>query len=158
MEDTPFVTISLNERSGPNSNNGETMKHLMILAGAAALGFAGPALAKPGHGNGHGQGHGNGYGWQDDRGPVGYGVGGCPRGLAKKHNGCMPPGQARKLARGQRWQSAYGDPYAYRQIPYDVRQRYDLNPRYRYYYDNGSLSQVNPRTMLVQQVISALLR
>ena len=70
----------------------------------------------------------------------------------------MPPGQARKLARGQRWQSAYGDPYAYRQIPYDVRQRYDLNPRYRYYYDNGYLYQVNPRTMLVQQVISALLR
>ena len=132
------------------------MKHLMILAGAAALGFAGPAFAQPGHGNGHGRGHGNsyGYGWQDDRG--GYGTGHCPPGLRKK--GCMPPGQARKLARGQRWQSAYGDPYAFRQIPYDLRQRYDLNARYRYYYDNGYLYQVNPRTMLVQQVISALLR
>jgi hypothetical protein len=136
--------------------NGETMKHLMILAGAAALGFAGPALAQPGHGNGHGRGHGGGYGWQDDRGPQGYGVGHCPPGLRKK--GCMPPGQARKLARGQRWQGGYGDPYAYGQIPYDVRRRYDLSSRYRYYYQNGYLYQVNPRTMLVQQVISALLR
>ena len=130
------------------------MKHLMILAGAAALGFASPALADPGHGNGHGRGHGNDYGWQNDRG--GYGIGHCPPGLRKK--GCMPPGQARKLARGQRWQSGYGDRYAYGQIPYSVRQRYDLNPRYRYYYDNGYLYQVNPRTLLVQQVISALLR
>ena len=31
------------------------------------------------------------------------------------------------------------------------------NPNYRYYYDNGYLYQVNPRTMLIQQVISALL-
>jgi hypothetical protein len=70
----------------------------------------------------------------------------------------MPPGQARKLTRGQRWQSAYGSRYAFGQIPYDVRQQYDLIPHYRYYYDNGYLYQVNPRTMLVSQVISALLR
>lgn len=32
-----------------------------------------------------------------------YGSGkACPPGLAKKHNGCMPPGQARKLAVGER--------------------------------------------------------
>ena len=68
----------------------------------------------------------------------------------------MPPGQARKLARGQRWQGVYGSRYAYGQIPYDVRRQYDLNPRYRYYYSSGYLYQVDPRTMLVQQVISAL--
>ena len=28
---------------------------------------------------------------------LGYGVGGCPPGLAKKNNGCMPPGQAAKF-------------------------------------------------------------
>jgi Ni/Co efflux regulator RcnB len=28
-------------------------------------------------------------------------VGRCPPGLAKKHNGCMPPGQARKWAMGR---------------------------------------------------------
>lgn len=36
----------------------------------------------------------------------------CPPGLAKKHNGCMPPGQAKKWAKGQ-------------PIPKDVRF-YDL--------------------------------
>ena len=130
------------------------MKQLILLAGAAALGFAGPALAKPG--NGHG--HGHGYGYQNDREAFGYGVGGCPPGLAKKHNGCMPPGQAKKLARGQRWQSMYGSRYGFGQIPYDLRNRYDLDPRDRYYYGNGNLYQVDPRTMLVQQVISTLLR
>ncbi len=89
---------------------------------------------------------------------MGYGVGGCPPGLAKKHNGCMPPGQARKLARGERWRSGYGDYYSYQRIPYDLRRQYDLNRRYRYYYNDGYLYAVDPRTMLVQQVIGALLR
>lgn len=135
------------------------MKHALLLAGAVALGFAAPALAKPGFGGGFGpgQGHGNphAYGYN---GPVGYGVGGCPPGLAKKHNGCMPPGQAKKLYRGQRWQSGYGSRYAYGQIPYSLRRQYDLNPYDRYYYNNGYLYAVDPRTMLIQQVISALLR
>ena len=39
-------------------------------------------------------------------------AGKCPPGLAKKHNGCMPPGQARKWAVGQ-------------PLPADLR-RYDL--------------------------------
>ena len=30
-----------------------------------------------------------------------FGSGHCPPGLAKKHNGCMPPGQARKWAMGR---------------------------------------------------------
>jgi hypothetical protein len=123
------------------------MKHLIVFGAAALLGISSPALADPGHG--HGRGHDNGQGFNE---------GGCPPGLAKKHNGCMPPGQARKLGRGQRWQSGYGSSYSYRQIPYDLRQQYDLSPRYRYYYDNGTIYAVNPRTMLVAQVISALLR
>jgi hypothetical protein len=117
------------------------MKHVILLAGAAALAAAGPVLAKPGHGNGNG-----------------HGGGGCPPGLAKKNNGCMPPGQARKLSRGQRYVNGYGSLYTYNRIPSDVRRRYRLNARYRYYYDNGNLYAVDPRTMLVEQVISALLR
>ena len=123
----------------------------MLLGGAAAIAIAGPALAKTGNGIGHGNGYENGH---ND----GYGNGGCPPGLAKKHNGCMPPGQARKLARGARWQSSYGSRYGYGQIPYRLRNQYSLSPRYNYYYDNGYLYQVDPRTLLVQQVISALLR
>jgi hypothetical protein len=116
-----------------------------ILAGAAALALTGPALAKPG--NGHGNGNGNGHGG-----------GGCPPGLAKKGNGCTPPGQARKLGRGQRWQNGYGSAYTYNRIPVDLRRRYALSSRYRYYYSNGAIYVVDPRTMLIAQVISALLR
>jgi hypothetical protein len=70
----------------------------------------------------------------------------------------LPPGQAKKLYRGQRWQNSYGSRYAYGQIPHSLRNRYDLNPNYRYYYGDGYLYRVDPRTLLVQQVISALLR
>ena len=127
------------------------MKILIALSGVAALALAAPAAAKPGHGHGHGDNRAYGYG-------NGYNDRNCPPGLAKKHNGCMAPGQARKLARGQRWQNSYGSLYSYNRIPYSVRQQYDLNRRYRYYYDNGSLYAVDPRTMLVQQVINALIR
>ena len=128
------------------------MKQMPLFAGALALGLAGPALAKPG--NGHGNPHA--YGLQ---GPVGYGVGGCPPGLAKK--GCIPPGQAKKLFNvGQRFRLGYGglNPYGYNQIPYDLRRQYGLSPYGNYYYGNGYLYRVDPRTMLIEQVISALLR
>lgn len=121
------------------------MKQLMIIAGAAALAFAGPAFAKPGHKHGNDWEHG------------GYGTRGCPPGLAKKHNGCLPPGRAKKLYRGDHWRSGYGSLYSYRSIPYDLRRRYDLDPYDRYYYGNGYLYRVDPRTMLVEQVIGALL-
>jgi len=134
------------------------MKHLFILAGASALAFTGPAFAKPGQG--HGNGHGNGYGYDDHGkgGLYGYGVGGCPPGLAKKHNGCMPPGQAKKLYRiGQRFPTSYGNRWTYSQIPYDLRRQYGFDPNDRYYYGDGYVYRVDPKTMLVQQVVSALL-
>jgi hypothetical protein len=120
------------------------MKRLVILAGAGALLAAGAGVAKPG--NGHGNGHGQGYG-----------SGGCPPGLAKKHSGCLPPGQAKKLYRGEHFPSGFGTRYSYRHIPYDLRRRYDLDPYDRYYYSNGYLYSVDPKTMLVEQIISALL-
>jgi len=123
------------------------MRFALLLAGSLALGLAGPGLADPGHGRGHG--HDDGYSYEG---------GGCPPGLAKKHNGCMPPGQAKKLGRGERWESGYGSYYSYNRIPYDLRRRYDLNSRYRYYYSGGQLYVVDPRTMLIAQVISGLLR
>ena len=126
------------------------MKHLLMLAGAAALAFAGPALAKPG------KGHGNHHGLN---GPVGYGVGGCPPGLAKKNNGCLPPGQAKKLYNvGQRFPLSYGQRWGFNQIPYDLRSQYGFDPRSNYYYGDGYLYRVDPKTMLISQVVSALLR
>lgn len=117
------------------------MRILIMLAGACSLAVAAPAAAKPGHGHAHGY----------------SGYGNCPPGLAKKHNGCMPPGQAKKYYRGQRWRSDYGTRYSYRQIPYDIRRQYALNPYDRYYYSDGYLYRVDPRTMLIEQVVRALL-
>jgi hypothetical protein len=134
------------------------MRQILLLAGAAALGLAGPALAKPGNGNGNGNGNGHGHGHSYDN-AYGYGAGGCPHGLAKKNNGCLPPGQAKKRFNvGQRYATNYGSRYGYGQIPNRLRSQYNLDPRDRYYYNNGYLYQVDPRTQLVQQVISALLR
>ena len=127
------------------------MKHLLILAGAAALATTAPAFAKPDHAKGHKGHHAKGH--------VGYGMGGCPPGLAKKNNGCLPPGQAKKLYNiGQRWPGNYGQAWNYNQIPYDLRDRYGFDDDYRYYYGDGYLYQVDPATMLISQVVSAILR
>ena len=139
------------------------MKALFLIAGTAALAIAAPAAARPGNGHGPGGGHGNAYahayGFGSDHGrgvSYGYGRGGCPPGLRNK--GCIPPGQARKLSRGERFRSDYGTRYTYGRIPLSLRRQYDLSARDRYYYSDGNLYAVDPRTMVVQQVISALLR
>jgi hypothetical protein len=76
--------------------------HRILAVAAVALALAVPAAAQ---GKGHGRGKAKGkrvvfvdndrtvvrtY-WVDT-----YGRGNCPPGLAKKRNGCLPPGQARK--------------------------------------------------------------
>lgn len=54
-------------------------------------------------------------------------IAGCPPGLAKRNNGCLPPGQARKLQRARYdWIWDRGDDYRYR---YDDGYMYRLNPR-----------------------------
>jgi hypothetical protein len=127
------------------------VKKLLILAGAAAFVAAAPAVAKPGHGKGHGNSakHARYYGY----------AGNCPPGLSKHEGHCMPHGQFKKRYNvGQRFNTRYGDLWSYNQIPYDLRQRYDLERRYRYYYGDGYLYRVDPRTMLVSQVVNAILR
>ncbi len=123
------------------------MKQLLVLAGAGlAFAAAAPAAAQHHHVNHGSQGV--------------YNSRSCPPGLAKKRNGCLPPGHARRLSRGERCASSYGyRSYNYNSIPYDVRRRYSLNRNYRYYYDNnGYLYGVDPRTQVVQQIVQALLR
>lgn len=48
----------------------------------------------------------------------------CPPGLAKKHNGCMPPGQAKK------WRKGYALPrdVVYYPLPQDLVRRLPLPP------------------------------
>jgi hypothetical protein len=132
----------------------------MLLAGFAVLTAGAPAVAKPDHAKGHGKD--SRYDRRDDHRGYGqqaaYGRRNCPPGLAKKNNGCMAPGQARKLARGQRYQNGYGTAYGYNQLPYDVRRQYDLDANNRYYYDNGTLYGVDRRSGIIEQVLSTILR
>jgi len=97
-----------------------------ILTIALAVTTAGAAFGQPdnkGHGKGQGGGQGQGQGQGQSGGQQGggggspisisisqrdrnevysyyrtqYAAGHCPPGLAKKNNGCMPPGQAKKV-------------------------------------------------------------
>jgi hypothetical protein len=58
-------------------------------------------------------------------------IAGCPPGLAKRNNGCLPPGQERKLLRA-RYDNLFGrsDPYSY---------RFDDGYMYRYDRQGGLL-------------------
>lgn len=148
------------------------MRNILLLAGAAALAAAaGPALAKPGHDKAHKahKAHSAAKHAKSSRGVIVsdrfgrlYALnarGSCPPGLAKRDNGCMPPGQAKKIYNvGQRYNRNFGNVWTYNQIPDYLRNQYTFDQDDRYYYGNGYLYQVDPRTMLVQQVISALLR
>lgn len=137
------------------------MKQTLLIIGAGALLFAAaPGAAKPGHGKGHGHGA---HATMDHKGHgkhqmYGYGAA-CPPGLAKKNAMCMPPGQFKKLYNaGQRFPSSYGDRWSYNQIPLDLRSRYGFGQDARYYYGDGYLYQVDPRTMLIRQVVNAIMR
>lgn len=156
----------------------QPMKKLILLAGAAALASTGAALAKPPHaGQGKGQGaamaqHGRGMAARgldrafhgDPRGlgsQHGYGVGGCPPGLAKKAVPCVPPGQAKQqFALGQRVPFGLNGLLGYNALPHTLRNHYgpQLDPNSRYLYDNSYLYRVDPRTLVVQQILSAILR
>ena len=155
------------------------MKMLILLAGAAMLASTAPAAAKPGNGHGNGNSgratmaHGKSVQSKAAHGKSNGGLihtsngrlyaldarGSCPPGLAKKNNGCLPPGQAKKLYNvGQRYNRNFGSTWTYNQIPDYLRSQYNFDQSDRYYYRNGYLYQVDPKTMLVEQVISALLR
>ena len=150
------------------------MKTLLLLAGATMLVTTAPALAKPDHANGKAKHanmkQGKAYkGAKAHRAVVNsdrYGRlyalnarGACPPGLAKRDNGCMAPGQAKKSYNvGQRYNRNFGTTWTYDQIPAHLQSQYSFDRDDRYYYRNGYLYQVDPQTMLVQQVISALLR
>jgi hypothetical protein len=145
------------------------MYKLLLAAGAASLAFAAPALADPGKGKGqgnqakHGQtvskAHGkHGRMIHQGHAPANFwGNRNCPPGLAKKNNGCLPPGIAKQHFNiGDRWNGNYGL-WNYNQVPIDWRNQYGLAPDNRYYYRDGYLYSVDPRTRLVESVIQALI-
>jgi len=146
------------------------MYKLLLAAGAASLALIAPASAQPAHAKGHGkakqgqvmhqgkgkmakanrvyQGHASANFWGNRN---------CPPGLDKRNNGCLPPGLAKQSYNvGDRWVSNYGM-WQYNQIPQDWRNQYSLDPNNRYYYRDGYLYSVDPRTRLVESIIQALI-
>jgi hypothetical protein len=81
--------------------------------------------------------------------------GACPPGLAKKGNGCLPPGQAKKMfARGQRlerdWFEGYRMPAAYQGF-------YQDSPEYYYRYDDeGYIYRADRGSDLISAIIPLL--
>jgi hypothetical protein len=82
---------------------------------------------------------------------LGYGIGGCPPGLAKKPVACMPPGQAKQLVGAPL--SAAARVAALNELPARLESLYAPTPDYYYRYGDGYLYQVNRSN----DVISSLL-
>ena len=133
------------------------MKTAILLASAAAFAFATPAYAKPGNG------HGNSAHVHGDHGKgslYGKGLGGCPPGHSKHPGVCMPHGQYKKLFEvGQRVPLGYRGLLGYDGLPYDLRNRYGagLDPYSRYIYRDDYLYRVDPKTMVVSEILRAIL-
>jgi Ni/Co efflux regulator RcnB len=80
-------------------------------------------------------------------------AGNCPPGLAKKNNGCMPPGQAKKWSIGQRLPRDL----AYHDLPRDLYSR--LRPPgdgYKYVRADADILMISTGTMMVIDAIQDL--
>lgn len=85
-----------------------------------------------------------------------HGRGNCPPGLAKKHNGCLPPGQARK-----RYVMGQPLPAEVRveSVPIELRVRIGVAaPGYEYGIVDGDLVKLVVGTKLVVDAIGGLVR
>ena len=143
----------------------------VALAGVLA---AGPALAdKPSWAGGKGKGNDQGENHDGQRGKNHkvehfgdqhrtavhdyyegqYKSGHCPPGLAKKHNGCMPPGQAKKWQVGQRLPSNV----IYYEVPRPLVTQLGQAPAgYRYVRVGGDILLLKTNTALIVDVIQNL--
>ena len=127
-----------------------------------------------GYGHDRGPEHGYGYGSAPERGyhPGGPAVtihfgdsdryiindyyggefsrGHCPPGLARKRNGCMPPGQARKWHRGH----PLPREVVYYPLPYDLVERLPPPPpRHRYVRVGGDVLLLSGSSVVVDAII-----
>lgn len=137
----------------------------ILLMGAAALAMAAPtvSLADPGkhHDGGHGSmkahaGHGKASKQvrPSKRMSTGnrYAGKACPPGLAKKYPGCIPPGQWKK---GYRIPSTWSNYYVnYDRLPDFYRDRYEMNPDYRYMYRDGRVYVIDAITRSIVNVLT----
>jgi hypothetical protein len=79
-------------------------------------------------------------------------IDGCPPGLAKKNNGCMPPGQLKNSLLGR------SIPLAYRNsiLPLGLRDIFRDDDDFYYRYGDGYLYRVDRRTSLVESLLPLL--
>ena len=81
-------------------------------------------------------------------------AGKCPPGLAKKHNGCLPPGQAKKWQMGQPLQRDV----VFYPLPREVRVRIGVPPAgYRYVRVANDVLLVTVGTLMVVDAIEDLM-
>ena len=82
---------------------------------------------------------------------LGYGAGGCPPGLARKNNGCLPPGQAAKFI-GQPLlaASSFGTLGA---VPLSLRGLYGDDDDYYYRYGGGYMYRVDRDNDLIDGLL-----
>jgi hypothetical protein len=87
--------------------------------------------------------------------------GACPPGLARKNNGCLPPGHAKKMfgpaqffTAGQVLPLEYYSEY---NVPYEYQSWYQDNPdNYYRYDDDGYIYQVDRQSNLIESLIPLL--
>ena len=84
-----------------------------------------------------------------------HGRGRCPPGLAKRHNGCTPPGHERRWRRGERLPRDV----QVRAVPHDLAVRIGPAPRgYRYVDVAGDILMIAVGTSMVVDAIDDLNR
>lgn len=82
-------------------------------------------------------------------------AGKCPPGLAKKHNGCLPPGQAKKWAKGHPLPAGL----RYHDLPRDLMLRLPPPPpRHRYVQIAGDVLLIAVGTSMVVDAVEDILR
>ncbi len=82
-------------------------------------------------------------------------AGKCPPGLAKKQNGCMPPGQAKKWAKG----SVLGPDITYYPLPRELVVRLPAPPpNHRYVQVAGDVLMIALGTNMVVDALEDLMR
>lgn len=152
------------------------MRHVTIFALALCLALPSAAVAEKGGNPNKGKGHDKSWqagpgGPKGPGGPPGHarrfgsndhtaiqayygqsiGRGACPPGLAKKRNGCLPPGHAKRWAVGQ--PLAYG--VTWYAVPHDLYVRLTPPPYgHRYVYLDGGVLLLNLSTRFVVDAVS----
>jgi Ni/Co efflux regulator RcnB len=111
--------------------------------------------ARPGKGPGGPPGHAKKFGANDNAAiQAYYGQsfrGNCPPGLAKKNNGCLPPGHAKRWNIGQ----ALPAGITWYAVPQDLYVRLTPPPTgHRYVYLDGGVLLLNVSTRLVIDAVS----